>query len=169
MALFKVNTGCREQEVCQLQWEWEVPIPEMNTSVFIVPAEKVKNRESRLIVLNRIAQAVVQEMRGRHPEYVFTYKGRPINKMNGPAWRKARTRAGLPEVRVHDLKHTFGRRLRAVGVSFEDRQDLLGHALARLDLLTGMVETGALQDGGRAQRRRGRRERALLRANLPPP
>ena len=28
-------------------------------------------------------------------------------------------------VRVHDLKHTFGRRLRAAGVSFEDRQDLL--------------------------------------------
>jgi hypothetical protein len=25
------------------------------------------------------------------------------------------------------LKHTFGRRLRAAGVSFEDRQDLLGH------------------------------------------
>jgi hypothetical protein len=30
-------------------------------------------------------------------------------------------------MRVHDLKHTFGRRLRAAGVSFEDRQDLLGH------------------------------------------
>jgi len=28
---------------------------------------------------------------------------------------------------VHDLKHTFGRRLRAAGVSFEDRQVLLGH------------------------------------------
>ena len=28
---------------------------------------------------------------------------------------------------VHDLKHTFGRRLRAAGVSFEDRQGLLGH------------------------------------------
>jgi integrase len=28
---------------------------------------------------------------------------------------------------VHDLRHTFGHRLRAAGVSFEDRQDLLGH------------------------------------------
>jgi hypothetical protein len=28
---------------------------------------------------------------------------------------------------VDDLKHTFGRRLHAAGVSFEDRQDLLGH------------------------------------------
>jgi len=33
---------------------------------------------------------------------------------------------------VHDLKHTFGRRLRAAGVSFEDRQDLLGHKSSRV-------------------------------------
>jgi len=35
-------------------------------------------------------------------------------------------------VRVHDLKHTYGRRLRAAGVSFEDRQDLLGHRSGRI-------------------------------------
>lgn len=39
---------------------------------------------------------------------------------------------GLEHVRVHDLKHTFGRRLRSAGVSFEDRQDLLGHRSARI-------------------------------------
>ena len=33
---------------------------------------------------------------------------------------------------MHDLKHTFGRRLWAAGVSFEDRQDLLGHKSARI-------------------------------------
>jgi integrase len=48
------------------------------------------------------------------------------------AWRTARKKAGLPQVRVHDLKHTFGRRLRAAGVSFEDRQDLLGHKSGRI-------------------------------------
>ncbi len=43
MALFKVNTGCREQEVCGLRWDYEVKVPELETSVFIVPGEKVKN------------------------------------------------------------------------------------------------------------------------------
>lgn len=52
--------------------------------------------------------------------------------MNNNAWQQARLRAGLPHVRVHDLKHTFGRRLRAAGVSFEDRQDLLGHRSGRI-------------------------------------
>lgn len=42
------------------------------------------------------------------------------------AWMRAREKADLKQVRVHDLKHTFGRRLRAAGVSFEVRQDLWG-------------------------------------------
>jgi integrase len=87
MALFKVNTGCREAEVCRLKWEWEQEIPELSTSVFVIPSNMVKNREPRVVVLNRIALAVVNEMRGTNPDYVFTYKGRPIRKMNGPAWR----------------------------------------------------------------------------------
>lgn len=135
MALFAVNTGCREQEVCGLRWEWEVPIPEMNTSVFIVPAHKVKNRQDRLIILNRVAYGIIQEIRESeelHPDYVFTYRGKPVGGINTKAWRNARERAGLPDARVHDLKHTFGRRLRAAGVSFEDRQDLLGHKSSRV-------------------------------------
>ena len=38
----------------------------------------------------------------------------------------------LPFARIHDLKHTRGRRLRSAGVSFEDRQDLLGHKSGRI-------------------------------------
>jgi integrase len=132
MALFKVNTGCREAEVCNLKWEWEEQIPQLDTSVFVIPAHRVKNREERLVVLNSVAKAVVNEMRGKHEEYLFTYRGRPTKHMNDSAWKKARVRAGLPQVRVHDLKHTFGRKLRAAGVSFEDRQDLLGHKSSRV-------------------------------------
>jgi integrase len=46
MALYKVNTGTREQEVCQLRWDWEVTVPELETSVFIVPGKIVKNRRT---------------------------------------------------------------------------------------------------------------------------
>ena len=107
-------------------------VPELHTSVFLIPSAQVKNREERLVVLNRIARSVIDEQRGQHSKFVFTYKGCAIQRMNGNAWRKARKRAGLPEVRVRDLKHTFGRRLRAAGVSFEDRQDLLGHKSGRI-------------------------------------
>jgi integrase len=52
--------------------------------------------------------------------------------MLNSSWKRARQQNGLPNLRVRDLKHTFGRRLRAAGVSFEDRQDLLGHKSGRI-------------------------------------
>jgi len=52
--------------------------------------------------------------------------------MLSSGWRSARKRVKLDHVRVHDLKHTFGRRLRSMGVSLEDRQDLLGHRSVRV-------------------------------------
>ena len=152
MALFKVNTGLREQEVCGLKWEYEVKVPELDTSVFIIPGERVKNGEERLVALNGIAKSVVESVRGLHPVFVFVRahkkddESRPVTKMNNTAWKAARERAadawveqhgeaapaGFRSILVHDLKHTFGRRLRAAGVSFEDRQDLLGHRSGRI-------------------------------------
>ena len=145
MALFKVNTGTREQEVTCLQWSWEVSIPELKTSVFVVPGNGVKNGEDRLVVMNAEARAVINRQRGKSSEYVFTYsKGKPIDCINTKAWRRAREEAGLPQVRVHDLKHTFGRRLRAKGVSHETRQVLLGHKNGQITTHYSAVEIGEL-------------------------
>nr|WP_286978250.1 tyrosine-type recombinase/integrase [Pseudomonas sp.] len=156
MALFKVNTGCREQEVCKLRWDWEIAVPELNASVFLIPASfggrhdkaGVKNGDERLVVLNSVAKSIIDRQRGQSAEWVFPFgqpdsEGRPmpVHRMNDTAWKKARIRAakvwqeqnlrpalpGFVSIRVHDLKHTFGRRLRAAGVTEEDRKALLGH------------------------------------------
>jgi hypothetical protein len=43
MALFKVNTSLREQEVVNLRWAWETKVPELeDTSVFIIPRDFVR-------------------------------------------------------------------------------------------------------------------------------
>ena len=164
MALFKVNTGLREQEVCGLKWDFEVKVPELDTSVFIIPGERVKNGEERLVVLNGIAKSVVESVPGLHPDNVFVRahkkkgESRPVTKMNNTAWKAARERAadawakehgepapaGFRHIRVHDLKHTFGRRLRAAGVSFEDRQDLLGHRSGRITTHYSQAELTSL-------------------------
>lgn len=127
MFLFKVNTGCREQEVCQLRWEWEFDLTNSDDIVFQLPAWLTKNREERLVVINKEARQAIESVRGQHPEFVFTYRGRPVKNMNSTAWRNARKKTDLKCARLHDAKHTFGRRLRAADVHFEDRQDLLGH------------------------------------------
>ena len=132
MALYAVNTGCRDAEICNLRWDWEVKVPTLETFVFIVPGEFVKNGDERLVVLNDIARSVVNARRGNHPTHVFAYKGKPVTRLLNSSWCRVRRNLGLDQVRVHDLKHTFGRRLRAAGVSFEDRQDLLGHRSGRM-------------------------------------
>ena len=158
MALFKVNTGTREQEVVRLSWEWEYDVPELDTTVFIVPGGLVKNGQDRLVVLNRVAKSVIASCRGNHPKRVFTWRGRSVTKMYNSGWLSARQRAtdryeatfgracpdGFKRLRVHDLKHAFGRRLRSCGVSFEDRQDLLGHKSHRITTHYSSAEIGNL-------------------------
>jgi hypothetical protein len=118
MALFAVNTGCRDQEGCQLSWAWEVKIPAMpNLVVLMMPSELVENRDECLVVCNDAACEAVESERGKHSIHVFTYKDKAMTRMNATAWRSARVRASLEHVRK---------------VSFEDRQDLLGHRSGRI-------------------------------------
>jgi integrase len=144
MAEFKVNTGTRCREVCKLRWDWEFRVEGLDRPLFVIPATLVKNRRPRYVILNDVAWRIIERRRSlKRPEdtHVFLFDGHPIGTMNNSAWKKARVRAagkhqrltgyeappGFRSVRVHDLKHTFGMRLLAAGVSMELRQELLGH------------------------------------------
>ncbi len=158
MALFKVNTGTRESEVCGLRWEWEQRVPELHTSVFVIPGGNVKNTEDRLVVMNETARAVIEARRSQHATHVFTHRDQPIARMNNTAWQRARREAaehyeqelGRPcppvfgNVRVHDLKHTYGRRLRSAGVTLETRKVLLGHKNGDITTHYSAAEIGEL-------------------------
>jgi integrase len=158
MALFKVNTGIREQEVINLRWQWEVVIPELETSIFVVPRDCVKNALDPYVVLNRIARSVIEDCRGRHSEFVFTREGSPVTHIYNSGWKGARRRAaaryerefvrpcpaGSRSIRVHDLKHTYGHRLRVAGINFEDRMLLLGHRAQHVTTHYSAPEIGAL-------------------------
>lgn len=76
MALFAVNTGLRNREVCELRWEWEVPVPELETSVFLIPGPNVKNGEQRLVVLNDVAKSLIESLRhtDTDTEFVFPFR-----------------------------------------------------------------------------------------------
>ena len=85
----------------------------------------------------------------------FAYK-KSIGRDAG--WQSARRRAagkyrewfgiecpeGFRNVRVHDLRHTFGRRLRAAGVGLEDRRDLMGHKAQDVTTHYSAAEIGNL-------------------------
>ena len=128
MVLFAVNTGLRESNVCGLEWTWEVRVPEIGRSVFVIPPEAFKSRRAHVVILNDVAWSIIESQRGLHPIWVFAYRGKSVSTMNNTAWQRARREEGLQAVRIHDLRHTFACRLRAAGVSVEDREVLLGHA-----------------------------------------
>jgi integrase len=141
----------------------ELDTPAIQRTVFVLPGSVTKNGEPRVLVLNDVAQAVIGEVRRQHRTYVFTYQDRHkqrnrVGRINNKGWRAARRRAaerykeilerecplGFKKIRVHDLRHTFGRRLRAAGVSLEDRQDLLGHKTSRMTTHYSAAEIGNL-------------------------
>ena len=78
-------------------------------------------------MLNSIALRVVEEQRGKHREFVFTYRGNPTKSIYSWGWKLARERARLGQVRVHDLRHTFASHLVMSGVNLRAVQELLGH------------------------------------------
>ncbi len=114
-----------------------------------------------MAILNRIALAVVDEVRGQHPEYVFSYRGHRIETMNITAWQSARRRAaekyaarfgracpeGFRTPHVHDLRHTVGRRPEGpLQVPFETRQDVLGHKNGNITTHYSAAEVRELLD-----------------------
>ena len=89
---------------------------------------------------------------------MFTRRGRPLTRILNSGWKAARRRAaeryptefgqpcpnGFRSLRVHDLKHTYGHRLRAAGVGFEDRKILLGHKSEHVTTHYSAPEIGML-------------------------
>lgn len=108
MTLFGLNTGLRDENICGLRWAWEVPVPEVKRSVFIVPAAEFKTDVDHVLILNDAAWRIVEQQRearkirmeelgaeeDAHP-YVFTYKDHRVGAMNNSAWDKGRIRAAM--------------------------------------------------------------------------
>jgi len=146
MCLFALNTGLRDQELCGLKWSDECLVNGLDTSVFIISDETAKNGYERIVPLNFVSENIIKNRRGNDSDYIFDYNGRKLSRINNRAWRTAIKASQLEGVRFHDLRHTFGMRLRAAGVSFEDRQDLLGHHAGRITTHYSKVEISRLID-----------------------
>ena len=112
MVLFAVNTGLRDNNVCGLEWDWDVDVPELGRSVFVIPPEAFKTKRAHVVILNDSAWSIVQTQRGKHPFWVFPFSGKRIYKMNNTAWQRGRRHGGRSGD-VTQLRQVFdGRPLR---------------------------------------------------------
>ena len=100
MVLFALATGLRQGNVTGLRWSQV----DLTRRTAWVHGEDVKNGDDLHISLNNLAMDVLQRQRGKHNEYVFTYRGKPIQWPNTRGWRSALVRAGISNFQWHDLQ-----------------------------------------------------------------
>jgi integrase len=125
--LLLLLTGARRNEITHARWE----NVDLKASMLFVPLSK--SGKSRYIVLNKDAVAVLRSI-PRLPgnPYVFPspITGRPSASLHFP-WNRIRTKAGLDDLRLHDLRHSFASALVNDGRELYTVQRLLGHANAK--------------------------------------
>lgn len=167
--LFGINTGVRKGELFGLKWSDMAAVPELDTIVFIL--RDTKNGQDRAVICNSLARLAVERQRGNGSKYVFSSRrntnyGGMIRNADS-TWRKAWYDAGMPRdpfIRkgIHNLRHTFGHRLRASRVREEDRALLLGHRNASVVQDYAPADLERLSE--MAERVAERRETTILRA-----
>jgi integrase len=122
--LLRLSLVCalRPGEARTLRWE-QVDIPRRTMTV-------IGKTGPRQVFLTDIAVAVLDATpRVEGCLYVFAGRryGKPITAING-SLRMVRKRAGLPQLRPHDLRHTAASWSLANGADVRAVQDMLGHA-----------------------------------------
>lgn len=116
-----IYTGARVSEITTLRWR-SVQVPRL--------ALADSKTGPKTIYLNPQAIAVIERLERRDDdELVFPslYSQRPIGL--GAHWAKIRRRAALPDLRLHDLRHSFASVAIAHGIPLSTIGKLLGHAL----------------------------------------
>ena len=116
-------TGCRVGEIRSLEWEW------IKGKRIFLPDSK---SGPRTVWLSSAARAVIDAV-PRYSEdcpYLFPSRPptRPIDNI-GFQWTRIREEAGLPGLRLHDLRHTWASVAAMNGVDMVTIAKLLGHAL----------------------------------------
>lgn len=130
IVLVLIHTGMRKGEFQRMQWGHL----DFDTSVIFVPISK--NGKSRYIPMNYVVKQILLRRRivgQQKAHYVFGDKDNATGIYNfRKKFETARKAAGLEDLRIHDLRHTFASHLVMKGVDLSTVQALLGHSDQRI-------------------------------------
>lgn len=122
---FAIDTGLRREEQFGLTWERV----DLARGRFVLTRDLTKSRKPREVpFIGRAAQMSTQFPRHIRSPYVFWHEdGRRYQNMN-KGLKAAARRAGIKDLKWHDLRRTFGcRRLQDDKMPMEQVSYLLGH------------------------------------------
>ena len=137
--LVSLLTGARRGNVQAMRWSeinWE-------RALWAIPAAKAKAGETINVTLPPYALRILEDRKAKSTsEWVFPGRSKP-GHLTQPklAWARILKRAGLTDLRVHDLRRTLGSWQAVTGASLQIIGKSLGHksltatqVYARLDL-----------------------------------
>jgi integrase len=122
---FLLLTGARRGEAINATWDQF----DLVRGIWTKPSAHTKQRREHRVPLS---QAAVELLRARQGDsegaYVFPgrWRGKPIGQLHH-AWETLRREAGLQDVRIHDLRHTYASLLASGNVALPIIGQLLGH------------------------------------------
>jgi integrase len=117
-----IYTGCRMGEILTLKWE------DIDLNDHCIHLKDSKTGK-RTIPLNKSAKEVLHRIE-KQKENPFVFCGdKPGTHLINiqKAWQKIRKRAGISDVRIHDLRHSFASFMIKNGVNLFEVSRLLGH------------------------------------------
>jgi integrase len=143
-ALFLLCTGARLNEALKAKWS-DV---DKENQIWKIPATNSKSKHVRSVPLNQSALDILSQLRteGRY-EYLFisSSTGKRLSTIH-KVWYRLRNKAGLPDLRLHDLRHQFASLLVNSGRSLYEVQHILGHSNPAVTQRYAHLSTKALQD-----------------------
>ena len=118
-----INTGPRKGELRNLKWS------DLDFDRNEIRLAETKNGEDRCVEMNRTVKDIFLRRRIRMESSVWLFPGENGSKPYDfhSAFKTARRKAGLEDVRIHDLRHTFASHLVMSGADLLTVAELLGH------------------------------------------
>lgn len=124
IALFLLSTGARLNEVLRATWDQI----DRETGIWRIPASNSKSRKVRAVPLNASALEVLGQLdSGTSFLFASGRSGKPYTTIT-KVWDRLRKKAGLPHLRIHDLRHQYASFLVNSGRTLYEVQQILGHS-----------------------------------------
>jgi integrase len=121
-------TGARRGELLAAQWS-DV---DLEAGIWVKPAATTKQAALHRVPLSAAAVQLLTEMRAHadeDAEWIFPARGGGHRQHINAAWDILRNAAGVPDARLHDLRHTYASVLASAGQSLSVIGALLGHSV----------------------------------------
>lgn len=143
---FALHTGMRQGEILNLQWQ------DVDFARGVLIVMKSKNGTRRIIPLNaRVYELLAAKQAATGASCGPVFKTPCGNELKVRylvrEFCEARDRAGIPDFRFHDMRHTFATRLVQRGVDLYKVQRLLGHKTGLMTQRYAHHSPESLRDG----------------------